>query len=186
MRQGIYEGDCVLYAHDEVISILSALAPQLLEGKAAAMIGQRLHLKEVKDGETQTVLGKKTTFFDIRSTKAKQFGFRMEYGRGKALVCCGDEPYQEHQRPYAENATWLLHEAFCLQSQAEEFKPYEKHHSTVADACRVAEELGVKNLLLYHTEDKTIARRKELYGAEGAAHFTGKLYIPEDLERFKL
>lgn len=186
MRQGSYEGDCLLYAHEEVIAILSSLAPKLLEGKAAEMIGTRLRLVEVKDGETRKILGKKTTFFDIRSTKAKQFGFTMAYGRGKKLTCCGDEPFQAHERPYAQGSTWLLHEAFCLASQAEEFHPYEKHHSTVLDACRVAEELGVKNLLLYHTEDKNLARRKELYLAEGSEAFSGRLYVPDDLESFKL
>lgn len=186
MYRGEYEGECVLYAHDEVIAILSSLAPRLLEGKAAGMIGSRFRFVEVKDGETRKILGKKTTFFDLRSTKAKQFGFSMAYGRGKKLTCCGDEPYRDHERSYVENAAWLLHEAFCLKSQAEQFKPYEKHHSTVADACALAEELGVKNLLLYHTEDQNLSRRKELYGAEGREFFSGALYVPEDLEGFKL
>lgn len=66
------------------------------------------------------------------------------------------------------------------------FKPYQKHHSTVADACRLAEELGVENLILYHTEDKNIARRKALYTAEGAPLFCGRLFVPEDLETFEL
>ena len=39
----------------------------------------------------------------------------------------------------------------------------------------LAEELGVRNLLLYHTEDRTLARRKELYAAEGQPHFSGAL-----------
>ena len=79
----------------------------------------------------------------------------MELGGGEKLTCCGDEPYNECERRYAEGSKWLLHEAFCLHSQAGTFKPYEKHHSTVKDACELAERLGVKNLLLYHTEDKT-------------------------------
>ena len=80
----------------------------------------------------------------------------------------------------------MLHEAFCLYSQADIYKPYEKHHSTVKDACEVAEELGVRNLLLYHTEDHNIAMRKELYAAEGQACFTGTLWIPDDLESIEL
>ena len=43
------------------------------------------------------------------------------------------------------------------------FHPYEKSHSTAKDACQTAEKLGVKNLVLYHTEDKNLARRRELY-----------------------
>ena len=35
-----------------------------------------------------------------------------------------------------------------LYSQRDVFDPYEKHHSTVKDACELAEKLNVKNLLL--------------------------------------
>lgn len=80
----------------------------------------------------------------------------------------------------------MLHEAFCLFSQADKFKPYEKHHSTVKDACQLAEELQVKNLLLYHTEDKNISERKKLYTEEGRQYYKGNLLIPDDLETFEL
>ena len=80
----------------------------------------------------------------------------------------------------------MLHEAFCLFSQADVFDPYEKHHSTVKDACELAEELGVRNLLLYHTEDRNITRRKELYAAEGQPRFSGRLWVPDDLESIVL
>ena len=126
------------------------------------------------------------TFFDIGSTKATQFGFSMDLGAGRRLVCCGDEPLSDTGRPYAQGAEWMLHEAFCLYSQADVFDPYEKHHSTVKDACELAEELGVQNLVLYHTEDKNLARRKELYAAEGQPHFSGTLWIPDDLESIEL
>ena len=60
------------------------------------------------------------------------------------------------------------------------FKPYEKHHSTVKDACELAESLGIKNLILWHTEDKNKENREQLYRAEGTPYFTGNLFIPED------
>lgn len=53
-------------------------------------------------------------------------------------------------------------------------------------ACQLAEELKVENLLLYHTEDKNIAQRKELYHNEGKKYFNGKILIPDDLESFEL
>lgn len=87
---------------------------------------------------------------------------------------------------YVEGADWLLCEAFCLYEDRERFKPYEKHHSTALDAGRLAAQLGVKNLLLYHTEDKTLATRKERYTAEAALQFNGKVYVPEDLEEILL
>ena len=139
------------------------------------------------NGILRRLIGHEVTFFDIRSTKARQFGFSMELdNEGRRLACCGDEPYAEHERPYAEGATWLLHEAFCLRSQADVFHPYEKCHSTVADACELAEGLGVENLVLYHTEDRNIARRRELYLAEGAPLYRGNLYVPDDLEVIEL
>ncbi len=111
----------------------------------------------------------------------------LDLGDGRKLTCCGDEPYNDREeKQYAADSDWLLHEAFCLDGQADIFHPYEKHHSTVKDACELAERLHVKNLLLYHTEDKNIDRRQELYRAEGEQYFTGKLYIPEDMDVIEL
>lgn len=186
MNRGEYEGEATIYAHDEVIALLKDMAGKLLQKKETVFIDDRLHLRVVEDGESIKILDKKVTFFDIQSTKVKQFGFCMELGKGEKLTCCGDEPYNVCEKQYAENSTWLLHEAFCLDSQAEIFHPYEKHHSTVKDACKLAAELNVKNLLLYHTEDKNILRRKELYTKEGREYFNGNLLIPDDLESVEI
>ena len=131
--------------------------------------------------------GHKVTFFDIGSTKAKQFGYLYEMNDGRKICCCGDEPYNpEFEEKYAKGADWLLHEAFCLYEERDSFHPYEKHHSTVKDAAELAESLQVPNLLLYHTEDKNIARRKALYTAEAQASYTGHVVVPEDLETVEL
>ena len=44
------------------------------------------------------------------------------------------------------------------------------------------EELGVKNLILYHTEEKTLDNRKENYTREAAENFKGRIFVPDDLE----
>lgn len=186
MASGEYEGEARIYAHDEVVEILGRAAKALLSKREASFVGGRLRLVAVNDGEHKTILGHDVTFFDVRSTKAKQFGFKMELGSGETLTCAGDEPLNPATEKFAEGGKWLLHEAFCLHSEAELFRPYEKHHSTVKDACETAERLGVKNLLLYHTEDKNLARRKELYTAEGRKYFSGNLLVPDDLESFEL
>ena len=186
MAHGFYEDEAFIYSHAEVCGLLRDLACGLLRPQEAGVIGNRLHLVEVGDGQTLDLIGHETTFFDIGSCKAWQFGFCMELGDGRRLVCCGDEPLSEKGRPYARGADWMLHEAFCLHAEADIFRPYEKHHSTVKDACEAAEELGVRNLLLYHTEDKNITRRRELYTAEGSQYFSGNLWVPEDLEAIVL
>ena len=38
---------------------------------------------------------------------------------------------------YVRGSDWLLHEAFCLYAERDIWKPYEKHHSTVKDACEL-------------------------------------------------
>lgn len=115
--------DVYIYGHDEVIGLLKDMAEKLLQKNEVRSLDGKLHLVAVEDGETKTVLGHPVTFFDIHSTKAKQFGFCMDLEDGKKLTCCGDEPYNDCEEKYAMDSTWLLHEAFCLYSQADHLLP---------------------------------------------------------------
>ena len=54
------------------------------------------------------------------------------------------------------------------------------------DAGRLAESLSVKNLILYHTEDKTLATRKERYTKDAEKGFSGNIFVPDDGESFIL
>lgn len=182
MNQEKYEGVLKIYAHDEVLELIRDMVNKLLLPREFALIDDRIELVEVVDGQSINILGHKTIFFDIGSTKAKQFGFSMEIRENEKLTCCGDEPFNEKEQIYAENSKWLLHEAFCLYSERDVYKPYEKHHSTVKDACELAENLGVLNLLLYHTEDDNLLDRKKRYIQEGKDFYHGNLIVPDDLE----
>ncbi|MGI6211089.1 MAG: MBL fold metallo-hydrolase [Anaerovoracaceae bacterium] len=182
MNSGKYEGEARIYGHDEVIRLIREISCSLLPEKNTRFFDDRLNLITVRDGETRDVAGQNVTFFDIHSTKAKQYGFRAVLSNGIRLVCCGDEPYDPSEKPYVKGCDWLLHEAFCLSRDAGRFHPYEKHHSTARDAAQEAEELGVRNLVLYHTEDETIEHRKALYTEEAGKYFSGNLYVPDDME----
>jgi ribonuclease Z len=186
MRHGEYKGEAYIYSHREVLDLIRDMAVKLLPKKVTVFIDDRLHLVEVSDGDSMDIIGHKVTFFDILSTKAKQYGFRMELDGGKMLTCCGDEPLNTEIEKYAKGSEWMMHEAFCLYSEADIFDPYEKHHSTVKDACELAERMGVKNLLLYHTEDKNLANRKAMYSEEGKPYYHGNLWIPDDLEAIEI
>ena len=186
MHRDNFSGDVNIYSHDEVINLLEDITRKLLLPYQAAYLGQRIHLITVNDNETRNIINHEITFFDIYSTRTKQYGFTMTLEGEKLLTCCGDEPCNAACESYARNSEWLLHEAFCLYSQVDVFRPYEKHHSTVRDAAMLAERLGVKNLLLYHTEDSDLINRKELYTNEAKNYFSGRLFIPDDLERLDL
>ena len=186
MSHGEYAGEACIYSHGEVLELIRDMAGRLLPEREACLVDDRLHLIEVHDGERMNIIGHDITFFDIRSTKARQYGFSMDIGDGRRLTCCGDAPFDSCDQRYARDGEWLLHEAFCLYSEQDIFDPYEKHHSTVRDACELAEELSVRNLVLYHTEDWNLPDRKRLYQEEGSRLFHGNLYVPDDLETLEL
>lgn len=180
-----YKNDLNIYTHSELIENIQTISTMLLNEKEIQHLNKRIHLISIKDRETINIIEHKVTFFDINSTKTKQFGFCIDIN-GMKLSCCGDEPCNDKVKDLIINSDWLMHEAFCLYSQADIFKPYEKHHSTVKDACQLANELNIKNLILYHTEDKNIKNRKQLYFEEGKKYYKNNLYIPNDLDTFDL
>lgn len=186
MSVGKYKGEFNIYCHDEVANIIRTFTKMTLTKKLFAYVDREIIIHEVKDGDKLKACGMDIEFFDILSTKAKQFGFAAVLPDGQRFTCLGDEPYNQYCEKYAKGADWLLSEAFCMYDDREIFKPYEKHHSTALDAGKLASELGVKNLVLYHTEDKNLAVRKERYSAEAKTVFDGNVFVPDDLERITL
>ncbi len=186
MNQGKYDGELRIFCHKELSEKIQAIANMTIQQKVCRHMGGRIRFDIVENGDSRRILDCPVTFFDIASTKAKQFGFTMKLDNGKKFTCVGDEPYNEVNRCYVEGSDWLLHEAFCLFGEADKFKPYEKHHSTVKEACQLAESLNIPNLLLYHTEETHLPERKRLYTEEGSRYFGGNLYVPDDLETFEL
>lgn len=182
MRKGSYQGELHIYCHDGLTSTIETLARLTVQKKFCDLIGDRIHLIPVSDGETRRILNMDLTFFDIHSSKARQYGFTAVFSDGKKLCFAGDEPLQPVCESYADKADWLLHEAFCLYSEREFFHPYEKHHSTVKEACELAERLQVKQLVLWHTEEKNLLRRKQLYTEEGSRYYHHSLLVPNDKE----
>ncbi|QNM06421.1 MBL fold metallo-hydrolase [Qiania dongpingensis] len=180
--KGKYEGNLYIYCHDGLVDTIRTLCSLTIQKKFCDCIGSRILLVPVQDGDQKHILDYDVTFFDILSTKARQFGFTTTLKNGRRLTCAGDEPYNPGCEAYVAGSDWLLHEAFCLYGDRERFKPYEKHHSTVKEACELAENLHIPNLVLWHTEDKDIKNRKRNYTAEGNEYYSGRLFVPDDRE----
>lgn len=184
MRIGEYEGDFTLYGHDVVIEKIESVARMILQPLEIAFFGSRILFQTVTDHENIEIMGHSCTFFDIESTKAKQFGFQLEYEQGKLLTFLGDEPLSSNGEKYCENVDWLLSEAFCLYSEHEIHTPYRYHHATAKDAAQNAERFHAKNLILWHTEDLTYGRRQELYTKEAEEYYHGNIFVPDDGDVF--
>ena len=181
MNKGSREGDLTIHCHAGLAESILTFCCCTLGAKLTGLFGRRIHIRPVADGEERVIGGRSFTFFDIRSTKAPQFGFAAQLAAGR-LTFMGDEPVNPSCEDHARGARWLLSEAFCLAAEADRFKPYEKHHSTAADAARLAARLGAENLVLWHTEESDLAHRKARYTAEAQQFFAGGVYVPDDLD----
>ena len=183
---GKYEGNLNIYCHEELSEGIRQICEITLGGKITCLFGERILFVPVADRQKACILDSEIEFFDLHSKKMKQFGFVMCQKNGERLAFCGDEPLNESAFPLVEKSEWMMHEAFCLYSERDIFKPYEKSHSTVKDACELAEKLNVKNLILYHTEDSHLDKKEVLYKNEGQKYYGGNLYVPYDGEEISM
>ena len=179
--QGRYEGDFTLYCNDVTACRFNQVCQLLLRPGEKNLIGHRFHVVVVADGEELILLQYHLRFFDIHSTKEKQYGFQLQYGMGNTLVFLGDEPLHPSCEPYIRHVDWMLSEAFCLYAERERYRPELYHHATVRQAAENAPRGHVKNLVLWHTEDETTCgKKKRLYTMEAKQYYQGNIFVPED------
>ena len=184
---GKYHGTLDIYCHHEAAHALRTMCALMMPEKLyAPLLHGGINLNILDDRQTVRLPDIQLTAFDINSTKTLQYGFCATLPDGQRLTCLGDEPCRESGEFFGRDAHWLLSEAYCLQADEPRFNAYQKHHSTVADAARMADRLHARNLILYHTEDETLDTRRERYTAEAAQHFHGNIYVPADLETIPL
>ena len=143
---------------------------------------QFLNFITLTDGLTFVDEKWKLLFFDLKSNKSPQYGCVIEFPDGKKLSFLGDEPLQDQHLPLVSDSAIFIHEAFCLDSQQEDFQPHPKNHSTVREAAINATKARAKKLVLCHMEDKTLATRKEAYFVEAKKEFSGEIFVPLDLD----
>ena len=100
----------------------------------------------------------------------------------KRLAFLGDETLNPNLYDRIKGFDYVMHEAFCLDSEENIFHAYEKNHSTTKSVSELMNILEVKNLILYHTEESHKEKRKELYTKEAQEFFNGNVIVPNDLE----
>lgn len=186
MLSGKYKENLKIYAHAELIQKIKTICELVLTPKLIKLFEDKIEFIQVESNEQKQIMNMNFTFFDICSTKEKQFGFILQT-EGQKITFLGDEPLNKEKcEKYIEGADWLLSEAFCRYEEREKYKPYEKHHSTVKDAAEIAQKFSIKNLVLWHTEDDNLEKRKKLYTEEAKTYFEGKVFVPDDLEEINL
>lgn len=186
INKGRYEGTLTIYGHTKSLDAIRTISQLVMQAKLTVHFGQRIALHPIADNYQTDICDRHFHFFDIRSTKELQHGFVCSLHNGKRLAFAGDEPIQPHNKPLLQGAEIIMQEAYCLYSQVDEFNPYPKCHGTVKDSAQNAQELGAQMTILFHTEGKTLATRKQRYTAEGMQFFGGELLVPDDLEVIEL
>lgn len=174
-----------IYCNDVVLKSIKEVAKHILPDKLMNAIYSIVDFKVLSDGDKYCINGIDYTFFDIQAKGTKQFGFECSLN-GMRLAFLGDETLNPNLYDRIKNFDYVMHEAFCLDSEESIFHAYEKNHSTTRSVSEVMNELGVKNLILYHTEESHREKRKDLYTEEAQSYFNGNVIVPNDLEIIKI
>lgn len=170
-----------LYCNDVVFEAIKEVSKYILPKKLMDAVYTIVDFKVLEDGDSYNINGIEYTFFDIQARGTKQFGFECTIN-GKRLVFLGDETLNPKLSDRVKGADYVMHEAFCLDSEENIFHAYEKNHATVKYASEMMNKLEVKNLILYHTEESHGSERKALYTKEGQEYFNGNVIVPDELE----
>lgn len=170
-----------IYCNDEVYEAIIGVAKLVIQPMVVERVYKMINFHVLKDNEIIRINGVDYTFFDVNARGSKQYGFECLLNN-KKLVFLGDEPLSSKLCSRVENAHYVTHEAFCLESEEHIFKAHQKNHSTVKSACEIMQKLNVKNLILYHTEESHQDNRKNLYCLEAKQYYTGNIFVPNDLD----
>ena len=174
-----------IYCNQEVKESIEKLYISVFPEPTIRAIKENVNIHILEDEETIEIAGKEITFFDVHPKGNQLYGFETILENGKRLIFLGDETCNPILYNRIKDADYVMHEAFCLDSEEEIFKAYEKHHSTVKSVCVEMDSLNIKNLILYHTED-THENKKDLYTNEAKQYFKNNVIVPDDLEIIEL
>ncbi len=180
-----YKGELNIYCNKEVANSINNVYPAVLPDILAKAIKENVKIHIIQDEEIVNLAGYEIKFFDAHAKGNMLYGFETILNNGKKLVFLGDETCNPVLYNRLRDADYVMHEAFCLDSEEKIFKAYEKHHSTVKSVCEEMNPLNIKNLIIYHTED-THENKKELYTLEAKKYFENNVIVPDDLDEIIL
>lgn len=174
-----------IYCNDVVCEAIKEVSNHILPPKLMDAIYSITNFVVLNNYDNYTINGTSYEFFDIFAKGTKQFGFECNLD-GNRFIFLGDEPLNPLLNERVKDADYVTHEAFCLDKEENIFHAYEKNHSTALSAAKTMNNLDVKNLILYHTEESHGSNRKSLYCEEAESIFSGNVLVPDDLETIQL
>lgn len=192
MENGTYKGTLFIYGPKEVLNMLDRFCREMLRNKFYEMLGKQILFIPVSPGENRKIYSWNIEFFDIGSQKTIQYGYKMRLKNGKTLVFTGDEPLNDTTIKIGANTDWLLREVLCCYEDEPIFQAYKKKHATLKEACMETIKMNVKNVVLWHLEDKTdkmIRKQKYLFESRkwiSQSNYRPEIFVPNDGDVIKL
>lgn len=174
-----------IFCNNVVYKAIKGVSNYILPPVLMQSIYSITNFVELNNCDKYIINGIDYEFFDILAKGTKQFGFECNLD-GNRFIFLGDETLNPLLYERIQGADYVTHEAFCLDKEETIFHAYEKNHSTALSAAKTMNELNVKNLILYHTEESHGNDRKRLYTEEAQSAFNGNVIVPEDLEVIQL
>lgn len=153
----------------------------LLRESQSLIIDKFINIVVVKNNDELHISNNKYTFFDTLSNGVSLFGFAT-YVNGKKLVFLGDEKCNPENYHFIENADYVMHEVFCLESEKNMMGEGAAIHSSVEDVAKNLNGLNISNLILYHHKENLKINKKVKYVEAGKKYFSGNILVPDDLD----
>lgn len=173
--------ELTIYTSRKNIALIEDVSKQFLKQRVLSLLNTNIHFVAIDEQRDIKMSDWGIHFFDIQSSKEEQWGCNMVLPNDTTLSFIGDEPFTDKLLSYCLQTDYLFHDAYCLEQDRNIFHPEEIPHSTVREAAKNAHQVGAKNLILFHTEDRaTFGKRKELYTQEAAQEYSGNIFVPND------
>ena len=174
-----------IYCNNEVAESINKLLAAVFPSTLQKVLEENVLMHILHDGETINIAGENITFFDVHAKGNLLYGFEAVLNNGSKLIFLGDETCNPLLYDKLKEADYVMHEAFCLDSEENIPRVVKEHHATVKSVCETLEPFNIKNLIIYHTEDSHVDK-KELYTKEAERYFSGNVIVPNDLEEIIL
>lgn len=181
LKNQVIEDKINLYCNNVVFETIKEVSKHILPDTLMEIIYKNFNFHILDNNDKFVINGIECKFFDIYAKGTKQFGFECAIN-DKKFAFLGDETLNPILYERIRNFDFVTHEAFCLESEEQVFHAYEKNHSTTKSVGQTMNNLNIKNLILYHTEDSHGDNRQSLYLQEAQSYFTGNVFVPNDMD----
>lgn len=182
MSKNNYSGILNIYCDEEIKKIVDAFISSTFHAVHEEKYKEYVKYHFLQNEQKLNIMDYDVELLDLYSKECTQYGFKLKLKNDETLAFLGDVPCSEKNYDKIREIDWALHEAMCLEKEEPIIKAREKNHSIVKDVAERMQVLNAKNLVMWHTADNNMEKRKELYTKEAKECFDGNVYVPDDLE----